>query len=169
MIRKLAIMVLCLLPLMPLAACQTSYNPGSASSGFRDTQLSPTSWQISVSGNMFTGYMRVEEMTLLRAAEIVLRHGGSAFHIEQSNTNADDRVLRTGGYWAGNTYIPADKTHYAYYDTIMVVEMAQPGAQGAYDAQAIARDYGPDYGYSGPTSPVGRSPLEAPNPNPPQK
>jgi hypothetical protein len=55
-----------------LAGCATEFTPSSGGDGYSETQLSPTSFQVTFRGNIKTTPERAHDFALLRAAELAL-------------------------------------------------------------------------------------------------
>ncbi len=53
-----------------LAGCATSYQPMKSNGGYDETQVSNNVWQIRGKANGYSERSRLEDITLLRAAEI---------------------------------------------------------------------------------------------------
>lgn len=67
------------------SACATGYQQDGLFGGFSEVPLSSTTYKISVKGNAFTESSRVNEMALLRAAEIANNNGYSFFQLLDMN------------------------------------------------------------------------------------
>ena len=67
-----------------IAGCATTYQPNSITGGFSDKQLSFDSFWIGFSGNGYTSASDVQDMCLLRAAEICYSRGFNYFVVHQN-------------------------------------------------------------------------------------
>jgi hypothetical protein len=61
--------------IVALASCATAYQPQGFSGGFSEVPISADAYRISVDGNGFTNASRVNEMALLRGAELADQNG----------------------------------------------------------------------------------------------
>lgn len=77
------------------AGCATSYQENGFTGGFNETQLSENMWQVSFSGNGFTGSKRVADFALLRAAEISEQNGFEYFGILSNEKDVSVQEYQT--------------------------------------------------------------------------
>ena len=82
-----------LLTLFILTSCQTSYTNNGAFGGYKDIQISETTWKVSSSGNAYTSQSKIADIALLRAAENTLDKGYKYFFII-----SDDKSIERGSY-----------------------------------------------------------------------
>ncbi len=61
--------------ILVMAGCASTYQPEGLSGGFSEIQLDKNVFQVSFQGNAYTATQRVEEMALLRAADLTRRNG----------------------------------------------------------------------------------------------
>jgi hypothetical protein len=66
------------LPLF-LCACATAYQPKGATGGFTEVQLDTNVFKVSFQGNAYIKADEVEDLALLRSAELTLKNGFSHF------------------------------------------------------------------------------------------
>lgn len=71
--------------LSALAGC-TAYQPMGATGGFKETQLSDTTFQVRVQGNGYTSRERVSQYLLRRCAELTLEHGKRYFTMRDGDS-----------------------------------------------------------------------------------
>lgn len=80
-----------------VAGCATTYQPNGFSGGFSETQLDKNVFRVSFKGNGYTIREGVEEMALLRSAELALKNGYSHFAISDGRSRADYSAFTTPG------------------------------------------------------------------------
>lgn len=83
--NKMKIRIACILGLLAASGCATGYQQAGFTGGFSEVPISATAYKISVSGNAFTRGSRVNEMALLRAAEIADENGYRFFQLLDMN------------------------------------------------------------------------------------
>lgn len=71
-----------------LSGCATGYHSKGMSGGYTSTQYAPNIFNVSFSGNGFTGRGKASDFALLRSAEITIENGFKYFSI----ANADNYV-----------------------------------------------------------------------------
>lgn len=149
--------------LLALGGCATGYQPQGFSGGFTELQLSENVFKVDFAGNGFTSPQRVEEMALLRSAELTLHKGFRYFAL------ADSRVDRTTSAWTtpaeaqtnfsatsfGNTMHGSATTTYTGGDTYFVNKAAatnvvvmfrdKPDGAFAFDAAMLCQSIGAKY------------------------
>ncbi len=84
-----------------LTACatQTPYSPRDQSGyGFSESRIESNRFRVAFSGNSLTDQETVETYLLFRAAELTLQSGYDWFEIVDRNTEANRRVVGSGGY-----------------------------------------------------------------------
>jgi hypothetical protein len=87
------------LALVAACATQTPYGPRGASNyGYTETRIEPNRFRVSFSGNSLTDQETVETYVLYHAAVLTLREGYDWFEIVERDTEANRRVVGTGGY-----------------------------------------------------------------------
>lgn len=146
-----------------LAGCTTYKSEGFAG-GFSDLRLSENVFQVSARGNSFASAREIQEMALLRSAEVVLANGFS--HFELSRSTNEIKVERSytapvatttgtirnyGGYsqlnattqYSGGGEVEWKKPHST---NLVVAYKGRPNDGKAYvDAQMILQSLGPKY------------------------
>jgi outer membrane protein assembly factor BamE (lipoprotein component of BamABCDE complex) len=101
---------LALLLATTLAGCATKYQQSGFSGGFADLRLDENVFKVTFNGNGFTSAARVEEMALLRAAELTLAAGCEFFVIASSQASVQQiqqqtpSSVSTSGFVVGNHY-----------------------------------------------------------------
>lgn len=146
---------------MLLGGCATTYQPESFSGGFSETQLDTNVFRVSFRGNGYTRAERVEELALLRSAELTLKNGFTHFVVinghsrEQLGTYTTPTQSYTTAY--GNTaYGTARTTTYggqtfliskpSTTNTIMCFA-GKPDLQAlVYDAKFVCNSLGQKHG-----------------------
>ena len=64
-----------------LVGCATGYHSDGFGGGFTDLRLSTNIWQITCRGNAYASAQRIQDFTLLRAAELALDHNYNCFEL----------------------------------------------------------------------------------------
>ncbi|MGH8355486.1 MAG: CC0125/CC1285 family lipoprotein [Pseudomonas sp.] len=70
--------VTCLCFVAFLSACTTPYQRDGFAGGYSEIQLDENIWRVTFEGNGYTTALRVEELALLRSAELTLEKGAAA-------------------------------------------------------------------------------------------
>lgn len=73
--------VIAFLFIISIYACTPTYSTKGIYGGYSDTQLSDNMFRISYYGNGYTSYEYVDDMALLRSADLALHNGFSYFAI----------------------------------------------------------------------------------------
>lgn len=143
-----------------LSACATSYGPSGMSGGFTDVRLDENVFRVSFQGNGFTSQEAVQEMALLRCAELTLTNGFSFFVVgavrdaTQQVTNYTPVQTNTTGTLYGNRYSSTTTTtggqpmtfNFASNTTTILTFKERPQGMGiTYDAKRIVESLGPKY------------------------
>ena len=80
-----------------LSNCSTPYQKNSFISGFtggyKDNQLSHNSFRVVAKGNAFTSLDKVQNIVLMRAAELTVNNNYDVFEIIKSNTRIDSSIV----------------------------------------------------------------------------
>lgn len=77
-----------LLAIILLSGCATGYHEHGMGGGYSSTQYAPNIFNVSFSGNGFTGRGKAADFALLRSAEITIENGYRYFSV----SNADNTV-----------------------------------------------------------------------------
>jgi len=86
---------------MVLASCATTYHPNdNISGGFSDFQVERGAFRVTFQGNGYSTPHQVEEMALMRAAEMTLERGYSFFQVVLSDANTRSSTYTTPTYSA---------------------------------------------------------------------
>jgi hypothetical protein len=100
-----------------LAACATGYGEkGFFSGGYEETQLAPTVYRVTFSGNDSTSMARAADFALLRSAELAVEYGYPLFEVLESGqwvetesvstpmtSSSAGSVAGSGGTFAGSS------------------------------------------------------------------
>jgi hypothetical protein len=97
--RKTALMIGMVLV---VAGCQTPYKPNGIMGGYEEVQLSADTYQITGRGNGYTSESHLQQILLLRAADLTLQNGYRRFVV------IDDRGVSTRTSFGG--FIPGAAT-----------------------------------------------------------
>lgn len=76
-----------------VTGCATPYQSKGFGGGFSETQINARTFIVSFRGNGFTSREQVEEMALLRAAELTLQKGFRAFTLNDRRSTVATRRL----------------------------------------------------------------------------
>lgn len=89
---------------MAMTGCATTYQPEAFTGGFTEIQMSENVWRVSFSGNGFTRRNEVEEMAMLRSAELTLLKGYRYFAFLDSRTSIERHSIpqSSTSYTTGN-------------------------------------------------------------------
>lgn len=155
---------LALLILVSLISGCTSYKPDGFTGGFSDMRLSENVFQVSARGNAFASSKDIQEMALLRSAEVVLGSGYRYFEVARSANEVkvtrsytpptaytSGSVQNYGSYSQLNAttqYVGGGTTEWNKPESSMVViaHKELPSDGKAYvDAQMILQSIGPKY------------------------
>jgi hypothetical protein len=157
-----------------LAACSTTYQPTGFRGGFSEIPLSANAYRITAAGNAFTSAEKINQMALVRAAELTLQRGFYSFAVmDQQNWEKRGTIQTAPGYYNsttsatvtgfGNrafgtaqttgTYSGPEYMDYSKPNTAMVVVMFrqdEPGSDRGLLPEKILAQYGPLVGYEPP-------------------
>jgi hypothetical protein len=76
-----------------LLGCATAYQPHGLTGGFEESQVNQNTFRVAFRGNGYTSTNRVEELTLLRSAEICLDRGLPGFVLLRERTDIRNESL----------------------------------------------------------------------------
>jgi len=147
-----------------LAGCATPYQKQGLMGGFEETQLAPNVWRVSFKGNGYTSTERVEDLVLLRSAELTLQSGFTHFGLAASRVGASQSAYTTpvtttttanvtaygnSAYGTANSYSSGGNTYFVSKpsaNNVVVMFKGQPDAAGmVFDARFICNSVGPKY------------------------
>jgi len=80
-----------------LSNCSTPYQQRGFAGGYKDTQLSHNSFRIIAHGNAFTTLDKVQNIVLLRAAELTINNNYDAFEVIKSNARIMSSIVSNPG------------------------------------------------------------------------
>jgi hypothetical protein len=80
-----------------LASCATPYAPKSLPGGYSEIQLDRNVFRVTFEGNGYTSRSNVEEMALLRSAEVALQNGFTHFVIAGGSSDSKHALLPMPG------------------------------------------------------------------------
>ena len=111
-----------------ITGCATSYQSSGMTGGFSETQLDKNVFTVRFAGNGYTSKERATDFTLLRSAELSLKHGYSHFRIIQNDSysklsaHTTPRTYQTYGSIRsyGNTAYGSATTHAYGGDTYII-------------------------------------------------
>ncbi|ENU45346.1 hypothetical protein I6L25_00860 [Acinetobacter nosocomialis] len=122
----------CLIPIILLSACATSYQSNGLTGGFEDTELSPGYYRITFRGNGVTSREKVNEFALLRASDLMLSRGCKSFQVlngkDTVNTSYVDLPRTTStnaNVYAYGNYATANATTTTYGGGLQSVHRAK--------------------------------------------
>lgn len=89
-----------------LSSCATAYQPIGLGGGYSETQLGENIFQVTFRGNGYTSRERASDFTLLRSAEVALKHGFRYFVVVRSGGGSRVGVYTTPmtSYSTGSAY-----------------------------------------------------------------
>ncbi|MEQ3746901.1 MAG: hypothetical protein ABNH53_11790 [Henriciella sp.] len=99
-----------------VTACATAYQPQGFSGGFSEIPIAEDAYKINVQGNGFTNAGRVNEMALLRGAELANENGYSYFVVLDNATYKQTSQYTTPSTSTTNTY--GSSQAYIYGNTV---------------------------------------------------
>ena len=129
--------VLCLLGALLLTGCATGFTPSSGGDGYSETQLSPTSFQVTFRGNTKTTPERAHDFALLRAAEIALSN--KCTHFAVISATAGDNG--TAGMMINSSFIAKKKPEVSLSVRIYPAKPAGDSLEAAYVRKSIRAKY----------------------------
>ena len=129
--------VLCLLGALLLTGCATGFTPSSGGDGYSETQLSPTSFQVTFRGNTKTTPERAHDFALLRAAEIALANKCPYFAVI-SATAGDNG---SAGMMINSSFIAKKKPEVSLSVRIYAAKPSGDSLEAAYVRKSIRAKY----------------------------
>ena len=97
-----------ILTTMLLTACAAPYQPKGFAGGFDDTQLDSGVFRVTFHGNEFDSAERVEDLSILRSAELAMKNGYTYFGIIDNQS----RIKRADFTTAQHSYTTANAAVY---------------------------------------------------------
>lgn len=83
-----------ILAMIALSGCATGYKPqGFMSGGFEETELEPGHFRVTFKGNDSTSKERATDFALLRASDLMMEKGCSAFKVLNQTDNSRSSAL----------------------------------------------------------------------------
>jgi hypothetical protein len=144
--------VITFIALLSIHSCTPSYSTKGFYGGYSDTQLSDNMFRVSYYGNGYTGYEYVDDMALLRSADLALQNGFFFFEImsDVSDETIATYKTPTQAYSNGNTTnIYGGQTSYikkpAVHKTI-VCHRNKPETGIVMDAEQIKKSISEKHG-----------------------
>jgi len=128
---------ICLLCSFLLTGCVTEYTPSSGGDGYSETQLSPTSFQVTFRGNTKTTPERAYDFALLRAAELALAN--KCPHFVVISATAGDNG--TAGMMINSSFIAKKKPELSLSIRIHATKPAGESLEAAYVRKSIRAKY----------------------------
>ena len=120
-----------------LSGCVTEYVPSSGGDGYSETQLSPTSFQVTFRGNTKTTPERAYDFALLRAAELALAN--KCPHFVVISATAGDNG--TAGMMINSSFIAKKKPELSLSIRIHAAKPAGESLEAAYVRKSIRAKY----------------------------
>ena len=128
---------LVILSALLLAGCATEFTPSSGGDGYSETQLSPTSFQVTFRGNTKTTPERAYDFALLRAAELALAN--KCAHFVVISATAGDNG--TAGMMINSSFIAKKKPEISLSIRIHATKPAGDSLEAAYVRKSIRAKY----------------------------
>ena len=100
-----------------LSNCSTPYQKNSfmgLTGGYKDSQLSHNSFRVVAKGNAFTSLDEVQNIVLMRAAELTVNNNYDVFQIIKSNTRINSSIV-SNPVQTITTYTPGQASSSATY------------------------------------------------------
>lgn len=101
---------------MYLAACATGYKSEGFGGGFSEIPIAADAYQVSVRGNGYTSASRVQEIGLLRSAELAKENGFNYFVIHDMDSWTSTSQFTIPG--SSTTTTTGSATAYGYGNTL---------------------------------------------------
>jgi hypothetical protein len=120
-----------------LTGCVTEYTPSSGGDGYSETQLSPTSFQVTFRGNTKTTPERAYDFALLRATELALAN--KCPHLVVISATAGDNG--TAGMMINSSFIAKKKPEVSLSIRIHAAKPAGESLEAAYVRKSIRAKY----------------------------
>ena len=120
-----------------LSGCVTEYTPSSGGDGYSETQLSPTSFQVTFRGNTKTTPERAYDFALLRAAELALAN--KCPHFVVISATAGDNG--TAGMMINSSFIAKKKPEISLSVRIYSAKPSGDSLEAAYVRKSIRAKY----------------------------
>jgi hypothetical protein len=153
-----------------IGSCATSYQPSGFTGGFSETPLAGNAYRILAEGNGYSSANRMNDMALVRAAELTLQNNYYSFVVTDQKGWEKRETLQVGGgqysstttvVGSGNfataqtygSYTPPQYMDVSKPRTAIIVVMYRQGEAGAdtgLNPRQIIQTYGPRVGYKGP-------------------
>lgn len=133
--------ILVLVPLFCLlSACVTPYQSEGYGGGFTDSPLGGGKYRVDVRGNGYSSLKHVQDMALVRAADLTVRQGHNYFVILEAARDTHSKMAfgKDGGHSYDNQYSAL---------TIKMVPDKEAAKEQALNARAILAELGPAVGY----------------------
>ena len=127
-------------------ATSTPYQPAlDGKWGFDQQQIEENRWTVSFAGNSLTDRQTVETYLLYRAAELTEQQGYDYFHVADSDTNEDRRVVASpNGFY--DPFYSGFACNYRFYGRHGRLYPTRIGRNGLHRASF----YGSRFGYYDP-------------------
>ncbi|WP_434456498.1 hypothetical protein JQR85_13495 [Stutzerimonas urumqiensis] len=123
-----------------LAGCSTGYVPAGYQGGYSDAALGGGMHRIAFSGNAYTSSAYVNDMALLRAAEVAAREGYSYFTIVQSSDGSRVYGVPDGPYGSGGTTIISKPR------SQMIIKTSNTNSDASFEARSVISQTRARYG-----------------------
>lgn len=130
-----------------LTSCATSYDTEKSwmtgNTGFSESQLTRTIWQIDFTGNTYTGRDKTKTFVLKKAADIAITQGYPYFVVIDNETNRDVTGSASAGYGAYGLYglgYGGSSHAYSKTSTTTTIELLKKKVSGrgiVYDAMFL--------------------------------
>lgn len=120
-----------------LSACVTGYAPSTGGDGFSETQLSPTSFQVTFRGNTKTTPERAYDFALLRAAELALNNKCPYFVVNSALAGDNG----SAGVMISNAFVAKKKPEVSLSIRIYSAKPAGDSLDSAYVRNSVRTKY----------------------------
>ncbi len=136
--------VACLLGILLLLGCATTYSPHAITGGYSDFQLDSNTFRVSFRGNGYTPRETVETYLLYRCAELTVAAGFDHFIIVTSETGNNALPYTTPGTYTGTTRGSATaygNNAYGYSNTSGTYRPGQTFLINKYESTAMIKAF----------------------------
>lgn len=125
--------------LMLLIGCSTPYQPEGFAGGYSEVPLAADTFRVTVRGNGFTSPRQVQDMVLLRSAELTRQNGYRRFVVLGMN-DTNQRSTQFVGGGATTTFVGS--TAITNFTPPTAIDVNKPGTQAVI---RMIRDNDPDF------------------------
>lgn len=145
-IRQIKVFVFTLLTVLVASGCATSYKSEGLGGGYTDMNLGGGRYRIDVSGNSFTSPKKVQNIAMVRAADLTIINGYQYFIIMDTKKNTKTDYNITPSYYSSSPQLHSYSSHSTSM-TIKLVSDNEAKEIQAIKAKDIIASLGQSVGY----------------------